>query len=73
MFELENVGVELKNIKAPSQEEVIHLAIKAETAKMASIPKSVVDKVLPEAERLFQEQGVAALAKALILSTKSQP
>ena len=39
---------------------------------MTKIPKSLVDKVLPEAERLFQEHGVVALARALILTTKTQ-
>jgi superfamily II DNA/RNA helicase len=73
IFELDKIGVELKNIKPPTQEEVITLAIKAEAEKMKTIPKALVDKVLPEAERMFQEQGVVALAKALILSTKSQP
>jgi len=39
---------------------------------MNAIAKSVVDKVLPEAEKLLKEQGVVALAKALILSTKTE-
>lgn len=71
--DLEKTGIDLIDIDPPKDEEVMEKAINNEIKKMEAVPKKLVDKLTPAAQKLFEEQGIAALAKALVISSKFQP